>query len=57
VPHGPRYGDDADVVFLPEALREILRLIGRITEVVPLTFKYSGVFADTKPNQPARESG
>lgn len=25
-----------------------------VTKVVPLTFKYSGVFADTKPNQPAR---
>jgi polyisoprenoid-binding protein YceI len=25
-----------------------------ITKVVPLTFKYNGVFADTKPNQPAR---
>jgi polyisoprenoid-binding protein YceI len=25
-----------------------------ITKVVPLTFKYSGVFADAKPNQPAR---
>jgi polyisoprenoid-binding protein YceI len=25
-----------------------------VTKVVPLTFKYSGVFADTRPNQPAR---
>src|SRR5271170_2841733 len=25
-----------------------------ITKVVPLTFKYNGVFADAKPNQPAR---
>jgi polyisoprenoid-binding protein YceI len=25
-----------------------------ITKVVPLTFKYNGIFADTKPNQPAR---
>jgi polyisoprenoid-binding protein YceI len=25
-----------------------------VTKVVPLTFKYSGAFADTKPNQPAR---
>ncbi len=25
-----------------------------VTKVVPLTFKYSGVFADTEPNQPAR---
>jgi len=25
-----------------------------VTKVVPLTFKYNGVFADAKPNQPAR---
>ena len=25
-----------------------------VTKVVPLTFKYNGVFADTNPNQPAR---
>jgi polyisoprenoid-binding protein YceI len=25
-----------------------------VTKVVPLTFKYSGIFSDTKPNQPAR---
>ena len=25
-----------------------------VTKVVPLTFKYNGVFADTAPNQPAR---
>jgi polyisoprenoid-binding protein YceI len=25
-----------------------------VTKVVPLTFKYNGAFADTKPNQPAR---
>jgi polyisoprenoid-binding protein YceI len=25
-----------------------------VTKVVPLTFKYSGVFSDTRPNQPAR---
>jgi len=26
-----------------------------ITKVVPLTIKYNGVFADAKPNHPARQ--